>query len=45
MKLTPMGVISPSLAKEIKKATRVIFKMLQNIKSVKQGRACYYYVP
>jgi hypothetical protein len=30
MKLTPMGVISPSLAKEINKPTWVIFDMLQN---------------
>jgi hypothetical protein len=32
-----MGVISPSLAKEINKPTWVIFEMLQNKKSVKQG--------
>jgi hypothetical protein len=30
MKLTPMGVISPSLAKEINKPTWVIFVILQN---------------
>jgi hypothetical protein len=30
MKLTPMGVISASLAKEINKPMWVIFEMLQN---------------